>query len=61
MRKTMGLGLGGKILNRQGREVHQGGIVFLNSSHFLLGVLGGEILHIGLATWRFKLSLWRTI
>ena len=32
----------GKNLNRQGREVRQGGIVFLNSSLFLLGVLGGE-------------------
>jgi hypothetical protein len=28
MRKTTGLGLGGRFLNRQGRKVRQGGIVF---------------------------------
>jgi hypothetical protein len=37
-----GLGLGGRFLNRQGREVRQGRVVFLNSSLFLLGVLGGS-------------------
>ena len=32
----------GRFLNRQGREVRQGGIGFLNSSLFLPGELGGE-------------------